>query len=125
MSISIAWPHFKFLYSNFKKSFIFCKKSSLHGYVLIVRQINKKTYNKKWMGEFIMANKALESTVLSIEVQSAIGKDGNPTFTKKKIGNLVSNADLNKVQEVAGIVSNLLSANTRNIYVTEMSQIQE
>ncbi len=34
-------------------------------------------------------------------------------------------ADLNKVQEVAGIVSNLLSANTRNIYVTEMSQIQE
>lgn len=44
---------------------------------------------------------------------------------KKKIGNLVSNADLNKVQEVAGIVSNLLSANTRNIYVTEMSQIQE
>ena len=72
-----------------------------------------------------MANKALESTVLSIEVQSAIGKDGNLTFTKKKIGNLVSNADLNKVQEVAGIVSNLLSANTRNIYVTEMSQIQE
>ena len=38
-----------------------------------------------------MANKALESTVLSIEVQSAIGKDGNPTFTKKKRGNLVSN----------------------------------
>ena len=37
-----------------------------------------------------MANKALESTVLSIEVQSAIDKDGNPTFTKKKIGNLVA-----------------------------------
>ena len=72
-----------------------------------------------------MANKALESTVLSIEVQSAIDKDGNPTFTKKKIGNLVANADLNKVQEVAGIVSNLLSANTRNFYVTELSQIQE
>ena len=55
------------------------------------------------MGEFIMANKALESTVLSIEVQSAIDKDGNPTFTKKKIGNLVANADLNKVQAVAEI----------------------
>ena len=39
-----------------------------------------------------MANKALESTVLAIEVQSAIDKDGNPTFTKKKIGNLVPNA---------------------------------
>ena len=72
-----------------------------------------------------MANKALESTVLSIEVQSAIEKDGNPTFTKKKIGNLVANADLNKVQAVAEIVADLLSANTRNFYVTELSQIQE
>ena len=72
-----------------------------------------------------MANKALESTVLSIEVQSAIDKDGNPTFTKKQIGNLVANADLNKVQAVAAIVAELLSANTRNFYVTELSQIQE
>ncbi|WP_291657487.1 DUF1659 domain-containing protein [Clostridium sp.] len=72
-----------------------------------------------------MANKALESAVLSIEVQSAIDKDGNPTFTKKKIGNLVANADLNKVQAVATIVADLLSANTRNFYVTELSQIQE
>ena len=72
-----------------------------------------------------MANKALESTVLSFEVQSAIDKDGNPTFTKKKIGNLVANADLNKVQAVATIVADLLSANTRNFYVTELSQIQE
>ena len=72
-----------------------------------------------------MANKALESTVLSIEVQSAIDKDGNPTFTKKKIGNLVANVDLNKVQVVASLIADLLSANTRNFYVTELSQIQE
>ena len=72
-----------------------------------------------------MANKTLESTVLSIEVQSAIDKDGNPTFTKKKIGNLVANADLNKVQAVAEIVADLLSANTRNFYLTELSQIEE
>ena len=72
-----------------------------------------------------MVNKALESTVLSIEVQSAIDKDGNPTFTKKKIGNLVANADLTKVQAVASLVADLLSANTRNFYVTELSQIQE
>ena len=72
-----------------------------------------------------MANKALESTVLSIEVQSAIDKDGNPTFTKKKIGKLIPNTDLVKVQEVAELVSNLLAANTRSFYVTELSQIQE
>ena len=72
-----------------------------------------------------MANKALESTVLAIEVQSAIDKDGNPTFTKKKIGNLVPNADLNKVHAVASLVADLLSENTRNFYVTELSQIQE
>ena len=72
-----------------------------------------------------MANKALESTVLSIEVQSAIGKDGNPTFTKKKIGNLVPNVELAKVQAVASLVADLLSANTRNFYLTELSQIEE
>ena len=72
-----------------------------------------------------MANKALESTVLSIEVQSGSDKDGNPTYTKKKIGNLVENADLNKVQAVAALVADLLSANTRNFYVTELSQIEE
>ena len=72
-----------------------------------------------------MVNKALESTVLSIEVQSGSDKDGNPTYTKKKIGNLVANTDLNKVQAVATLVADLLSANTRNFYVTELSQIQE
>ena len=72
-----------------------------------------------------MANKALESTVLSIEVQSAIDKDGNPTFTKKKIGNLVPNVELAKVQVVASLVADLLSANTRNFYLTELSQIEE
>ena len=36
-----------------------------------------------------MANKSLEITVLSIEVQSGSDKSGNPTIAKKKIGNLV------------------------------------
>ena len=66
-----------------------------------------------------MANKNLESTVLSIEVQSAIDKDGNPTFTKKKIGNLVPNVELEKVQAVATLVADLLDPNTRYFYVTE------
>ena len=43
-----------------------------------------------------MANKALESTVLSNEVQS-----------------------------VAILIADLLSTNNRNFYVTELSQIQE
>ena len=72
-----------------------------------------------------MANKALESTVLSIEVQSGSDKDGNPTFTKKKIGNLLANAEIEKVQAVATLIEDLLSANTRNFYVTELSQIEE
>ena len=72
-----------------------------------------------------MANKALESTVLSIEVQSAIDKDGNQNKKKKKIGNLVPNVELAKVQAVASLVADLLSANTRNFYLTELSQIEE
>ena len=69
-----------------------------------------------------MAVKTLESAVLSIEVHSA---EGNPTFTKKKIGNLVKNAEISKVQAVATLIADLLSANTRNFYVTELSQIEE
>ena len=72
-----------------------------------------------------MAIKTLESAVLSIEVQSAVDKEGNPTFTKKKIGNLVKNAEISKVQAVATLIADLLSANTRNFYVTELSQIEE
>ncbi|WP_297712360.1 DUF1659 domain-containing protein [Clostridium sp.] len=72
-----------------------------------------------------MANKALESTVLSIEVQSGSDKDGNTTFIKKKIGTLLANAEIEKVQAVATLIADLLSANTRNFYVTELSQIQE
>ena len=72
-----------------------------------------------------MAIKALESTVLSIEVQSSVDKDGNPTFTKKKIGNLLLGADINKVEAVAILVADILDKNTRAFYLTELSAIEE
>ena len=62
-----------------------------------------------------MANKTLESTVLSIEVKSGTDKDGN----------LVSNAAPDKVQAVALLVANLLEKDTGYFYVTEVSQIEE
>ena len=71
-----------------------------------------------------MASKALESTVLSIEVQSAVDKDGNPTFTKKKIGNLVPGVAINKVDAVAVLVADILAKNTRSFYITELSTIE-
>ncbi|MEN8078568.1 DUF1659 domain-containing protein [Clostridioides difficile] len=71
-----------------------------------------------------MASKVLESTVLSIEVQSAVDKDGSPTFTKKKIGNLVPDADINKVEAVAILVADILDKNTRAFYLTELSEIE-
>ena len=72
-----------------------------------------------------MANKALESAVLSIEVQSAIDKDGNPTFTKKKIGNLQPNVEVERIKAVSEGIAGLLKENTRFFYVTEVSQISE
>lgn len=72
-----------------------------------------------------MASKALESTVLSIEVQSAVDKDGNPTFTKKKIGNLVPGVAISKVDAIAVLVAGILAKNTRSFYVTELSTIEE
>lgn len=71
-----------------------------------------------------MANKVVESTILSIEVKNGTDKDGNPTFIKKKIGNLISNADTNKIQTVALLVADLLEKDTGYFYVTEVSQVE-
>ena len=59
-----------------------------------------------------MANKELESTVLSIEVETSVDKEGNPKFTKKKLGNLVPGADPNKVMAVADKIAPILKKNT-------------
>lgn len=72
-----------------------------------------------------MVNKELESTALSIEVETAVDKDGNPTFTKKKLGNLVPGADPGKVMAVASKIAPILSKNTGYIYITELSQLSE
>ena len=70
-----------------------------------------------------MANKELESTVLSIEVETSVDKEGNPKFTKKKLGNLVPGADPNKVMAVADKIAPILKKNTGYIYITEVSQL--
>ena len=62
-----------------------------------------------------MANKELESTVLSIEVETSVDKEGNPKFTKKKLGNLVPVA--------ADKIAPILKKNTGYIYITEVSQL--
>lgn len=72
-----------------------------------------------------MANKNLESTVLSIEVQKSIDNEGNPVFTKKKIGNLQPNVAVEKIKAVSEGVAGLLKENTRFFYITEVSQISE
>ena len=70
-----------------------------------------------------MANKEIESTVLSIEVETSVDKEGNPKFTKKKLGNLVPGADPNKVMAVADKIAPILKKNTGYIYITEVSQL--
>ena len=70
-----------------------------------------------------MAKKELESTVLSIEVETSVDKEGNPKFTKNKLGNLVPGADPNKVMAVADKIAPILKKNTGYIYITEVSQL--
>ena len=72
-----------------------------------------------------MANKYLESTVLSIEVQKSIDNEGNPVFTKKKIGNLQPNVEVERIKAVSEGVAGVLKENTWFFYVTEVSQISE
>lgn len=72
-----------------------------------------------------MANKIFQSTQLSIEVESGIDKDGNSTYKKKNIGNIQENADVDAVSTIVDKICDVLDANTRYFYLTELSLVQE
>lgn len=70
------------------------------------------------------ANKILETTTLSIEVENGVDKSGNTVYSKKTFSGVRNNADLDKINAVAEGISTVLSDNTRYYYLTEISKIQ-
>mgnify|MGYP004445265557 FL=1 len=71
-----------------------------------------------------MATKNLQTVQLSIEVQSALDKDGNPTFKKKNFSGIKKGANLDNIYAVAEGIKGVLKAQTRDYYLTESSKVE-
>lgn len=68
-------------------------------------------------------SKVLETTTLSIEVEVNMDKDGNPIYQKKNFSNIRGNATIENIVAAANAISNVLSKNTGEYYLNEVSKI--
>ena len=67
-------------------------------------------------------SKELKTTTLSIEVQSGIDKDGNPSYKKKNFSGI--NGDATPLVAVADAIKLVLANQTRDTLVNEISILE-
>jgi hypothetical protein len=67
--------------------------------------------------------KSIQTASLSIEVQSGTDAAGDPTYTKKTLSNVKTNADVQNVFDVAEAIKGILEASTRDYFVNESSTL--
>ena len=69
-------------------------------------------------------SKELRTTTLSIEVQSGIDKDGNPSYKKKNFSGIKGNAAPEALVTVADSIKLVLANPTRDTLVNEISALE-
>ena len=69
-------------------------------------------------------SKELRTTTLSIEVQSGIDKDGNPSYKKKNFSGIKGNAAPEALVTVADAIKLVLANPTRDTLVNEISALE-
>ena len=69
-------------------------------------------------------SKELRTTTLSIEVQSGINKDGNPSYKKKNFSGIKANATPEALVTVADAIKLVLANPTRDTLVNEISALE-
>ena len=70
-------------------------------------------------------SKELRTTTLSIEVQSGIDKDGNPSYKKKNFSGIKGNAAPEALVTVADAIKLVLAKPTRDTLVNEISVLED
>jgi hypothetical protein len=70
-------------------------------------------------------NKAVESTSISIEVQSGTDKAGDAIFAKKTFSNVKADADLQAVYDVCDAVKNIMDGETRDTLINVTSSLTQ
>ena len=69
-------------------------------------------------------SKELRTTTLSIEMQSGIDKDGNPSYKKKNFSGIKGNATPEALATVADAIKLVLANPTRDTLVNEISALE-
>ena len=69
-------------------------------------------------------SKELRTTTLSIEVQSGIDKDGNPSYKKKNFSGIKGDATPEALVTVADAIKLVLANPTRDTLVNEISALE-
>jgi hypothetical protein len=67
--------------------------------------------------------KSLQTTSLSIEIQSGTDKAGDAIFTKKTFSNVRTDAAAQNIYDVAEAIKAVLSVQTRDYFVNEASSL--
>ena len=68
-------------------------------------------------------SKTLETTTISIEMETGTDKYGNPVYKKKNISGIRSGAELDKIVATVDAITMVLKQNTRNYFLNETSRI--
>ena len=68
-------------------------------------------------------NKVVTGTAMTIEVQKATDKAGDPIYSKKTFSNLRNNVELQNAYDVATAIKGVLEANSRNISLNVASDL--
>ena len=69
-------------------------------------------------------SKELQTTTLSIEVQSGVDKNGNPSYKKKNFSGVNSDATPEALVTVADAIKLVLANPTRDTLVNEISALE-
>ncbi len=67
--------------------------------------------------------KTIDSVSLSIEVQKALDKAGDPIYTKKTFSSIKTDATHDNVYAVADAIKGVMEANTRDYFINESSSL--
>ena len=70
-------------------------------------------------------SKELQTTTLSIEVQSGVDKNGNPSYKKKNFSGINSDATPETLVTVADAIKLVLANPTRDTLVNEISILED
>lgn len=70
-------------------------------------------------------SKELMTTTLSIEVESGVDKDGNPSYKKKNFSGIKGDATPEALATVADAIKLVLANQTRYTLVNEISMLED